>query len=79
MTLDLQPVRVADSGDRKGVLVFTGDRTLVAVLVQMGTSGLAPGWWCLEAGFGRLAWSGAPIFRDLASAQDWIRAALEQD
>ena len=57
--------------------MFTADRTLVAVLVRLpDMSVLAPGRWCLEAGFGRLAWGGAPIFRDLAAAEAWISARL---
>jgi hypothetical protein len=77
MTLHLQPVRVCDGHDQEGMLVFTADRTLVAVLVRLpDMSVLAPGRWCLEAGFGRLAWGGAPIFRDLAAAQAWISARL---
>jgi hypothetical protein len=79
MTLNLQPVRVADGHDREGVLVFDEDQALVAVLVRIGRSGLAPGRWCLEAGFGRMAWNGAPIFPDLASAQAWISAKLTEE
>lgn len=73
MSLYLQPVRVAASGDDShGQLVFV-DGFLVAVLVRLSDQhGADVGLWFLEAGFGLTAGMSAPLFLDLAAAQDWI-------
>jgi hypothetical protein len=72
MKLTLQPVRIAD-GNAEGMLVFANDEQLLAVLVRLSDrSAIAPGRWCLEAGFGELGWTGSPIFADLDAAREWI-------
>ncbi|MFC4172614.1 hypothetical protein ACFOYU_11175, partial [Microvirga sp. GCM10011540] len=69
----LQPVRVATGSDEEGLLVFDGERRLVAVLTHLSDENeVAPGHWFLEAGFGRIDGVDHPIFADLDAVQDWI-------
>ncbi|MFC4172883.1 hypothetical protein ACFOYU_12530, partial [Microvirga sp. GCM10011540] len=69
----LQPVRVATGSDEEGLLVFDGERRLVAVLTHLSDENeVAPGHWYLEAGFGRIDGVEHPAFADLDEAQDWI-------
>lgn len=78
MTLTLQPVRLADGRGGEGALVFIDDE-LAAVLVRLTEqSSLGPGRWCLEAGFGRFAWHGSPVFVDLPTAEAWISQMLQR-
>ena len=77
MTLTLQPVRVATNSDEDGMLVFNGNRRLLAVLTHLSEQNeVAPGRWFLEAGFGRLGGVSNPTFADLEAAQDWIARRL---
>jgi hypothetical protein len=74
MSLTLQPVRVGNGSDEEGLLVFSDEERLVAVLTHLSDrhEGLA-GHWYLEAGFGRLAGAAHhPTFADLDAAQEWI-------
>jgi hypothetical protein len=78
MKLTLEPVRVANGFDEEGMLVFTDQQRLLAVLSRLSDhhEGLA-GHWYLEAGFGRL--DGVPhhpTFADLDAARDWIAGRL---
>ncbi|MBD2747102.1 hypothetical protein IC232_10410 [Microvirga sp. BT688] len=77
MSLNLQPVRVGNGSDEKGMLVFDEDQRLVAVLTQLSDQydGLS-GHWYLEAGFGRLDDRNQPTFIDLDAARDWIGERL---
>ena len=75
MSLFLQSVRVGTGYDEEGLLVYTEDQRLVAVLTHLSDQydGIS-GHWYLEAGFGRL--EGHPTFADLDQAQDWILKKL---
>jgi hypothetical protein len=78
MSLMLQPVRVANGPDEEGLLVFTGEGRLVAVLTRLSDQhqDLA-GHWYLEAGFGRLdAGPHHATFADLDTARTWILERL---
>ena len=61
MRFTLQPVRVGNSSDEEGLLVFTDEQRLVAVLTHLSHQyeGVA-GHWYLEAGFGQLGWTRSP-------------------
>ena len=73
MSLHLQSVRVATGPDEEGLLVFTGDRRLVAVLTHLSDQhDELAGHWFLEAGFGLLGGCSHPTFTDLDAAQDWM-------
>ena len=73
MSLTLQPVRVATGSDEDGMLVFTDEQRLVAVLTHLSEQhGRAAGHWYLEAGFGWLDGPNHPIFPDLDVAKDWL-------
>ncbi len=76
--ITVQPVQI-DTGtrDREGMLVFANG-LLVAVLVRLADKlhGNARGGWFLEAGFGPCSTIKAPVFADLAGAEDWIRRQL---
>jgi hypothetical protein len=77
MSLTLQPVRVGNGFDEEGMLVFDEDRRIVAVLTQLSEkSGVTPGHWLLEAGFGRLDGLSHPIFPTLEAAKQWIQQRL---
>ena len=76
MTLTLQPVRVATGFDEEGMMVLDERQRLLAVLVRLSDSNVAPGQWYLEAGFGRLDGGNHPTFSHLDMAQDWIRQRL---
>jgi hypothetical protein len=77
MSITLQPVRVGNGSDEKGMLAFDEDQRLVAVLTQLSDQydGLS-GHWYLEAGFGRLNDGDQPTFIDLEMARDWIGERL---
>jgi hypothetical protein len=74
MSLMLQPVRVANGPDEEGLLVFTAEGRLVAVLTHLSEQHqVLAGHWYLEAGFGRLdAGPHHATFADLDAAQRWI-------
>jgi hypothetical protein len=77
MSFTLEPVRVANGFDEDGMLIFNGNRRLVAVLTHLsGDNEVAPGQWYLEAGFGRSDGSSHPTFADLDLAQAWIAQRL---
>jgi hypothetical protein len=77
MSLTLQPVRVNTGFVEEGVLVFDGQRRLVAVLVHLSNEHeIAPGEWFLEAGFGPLSSVSFPAFADLNEAKNWINQRL---
>ncbi|WP_201833682.1 hypothetical protein [Microvirga zambiensis] len=77
MTLTFQSVRVATEYDEEGMLVFNGNRRLVAVLTRLSEQNeIAPGQWFLEAGFGRLGGISHPTFANLETAQVWINQRL---
>lgn len=77
MSLFLQPVRVATGSDEEGMLVFTDDQRLVAVLTRLGDQHEElSGRWFLEANFGRLDGLHHLTFADLDAAQDWISERL---
>ena len=77
MKLHLQSVRVATGSDEEGLLVFTDDQRLVAVLTHLSHQhGDVAGHWFLEAGFGGLDGPNHPTFADLDAAQDWIRQRM---
>ena len=77
MRFTLQPVRVGNGSDEEGVLVFTDEQRLVAVLTHLSEQyeGVT-GDWYLEAGFGHLDGPNHPTFADLDAAQDWIAKRL---
>jgi hypothetical protein len=70
-------VRVANGSDEEGVLVFTDEQRLVAVLTRLSDhyEGVI-GDWYLEAGFGPLDGPNHPTFADLDAAQEWIGKRL---
>jgi hypothetical protein len=73
MSLTLQSIRVATGSDEDGMLVFTDEQRLVAVLTRLSKQHEgAAGHWYLEAGFGWLDGPNHPIFPDLGAAQDWL-------
>jgi hypothetical protein len=77
MTLTFQPVRVATGFDEEGMMVLDGEQRLVAVLVHLSDDNeVAPGQWCLEAGFGRIDGTSHPTFSNLDLAKDWISQRL---
>ncbi len=79
MTLSLQPVRVGTGFDEDGLLVFTKDQRLVAVLTHLSDEyDGASGQWYLEAGFGPLETRSPPTFANLDEAQDWIAMRLKE-
>ena len=77
MSLFLQSVRVGTGHDEEGVLVFTEDQRLVAVLTHLSEQydGLS-GHWFLEAGFGPCMSHNGVTFAHLDQAQDWIAQHL---
>ncbi len=77
MNLRTEPVRVANGSDEDGVLVFTPDDRLVAILTRLTErhEGLA-GLWFLEVGFGRVDGPNHPTFMTLDAATDWITQRL---
>ncbi len=77
MSLFLRTVRVATGSDEEGLLVFTDDQRLVAVLTHLSDQheDLSERWF-LDVGFGRLAGPDHPTFADLDAAQNWIRQRL---
>ncbi len=77
MTLTLQPVRVGNGSDEEGMLVFNGNRRLMAVLTHLGDQyGAASGHWYLETGYGRVDGVSHPTFADLDVAKEWINRRL---
>jgi hypothetical protein len=77
MNLVLQPVKVRTGEEEEGRLVFA-DGWLVAVLVQLSDAHEdEAGCWFLEKGFGRLDRPDPPVFRDLPTAEQWIKEHLE--
>ena len=80
MSLFLQSVRVATGSDEDGMLVFTDDQRLVAVLTRLcDQHEELSGFWFLEAGFGRLDGPDHPTFADLDAAQEWIGRRLASE
>ncbi len=77
MTLRTEPVRVATGSDEDGVLVFTADDRLAAVVTRLTEQheDLA-GLWFLEIGFGRVDGPVHPTFGTLDDALDWISGRL---
>jgi hypothetical protein len=73
MRFTLQPVLVGNGSDEEGLLVFTQEQRLVAVLTRLSEQyeGVT-GDWYLEAGFGHLDGPNHPTFADLDEAQGWI-------
>ncbi len=73
MTLRTQLVRVANNSDEEGVLVFTADHRLAAVVTLLTDQhdDLA-GLWFLEVGFGRMDGPNHPAFDSLDAALHWI-------
>jgi hypothetical protein len=77
MSFTLEPVRVANGFDEDGMLIFNGNRRLVAVLTHLSEDNeVAPGQWYLEAGFGRLDGGSHPTFSNLDMVQEWIAQRL---
>ncbi len=77
MTLTLEPVYIGNGSDEEVLLVFTGNRRLVAVLSHLGNQyGDVSGHWYLEAGFGRLDSFDHPTFADLDVARAWLNRRL---
>jgi hypothetical protein len=77
MSFTLEPVRVANGFDEDGMLIFNGNRRLVAVLTHLSEDNeVSPGQWYLEAGFGRSDGSSHPTFANLEMAQEWIAQRL---
>jgi hypothetical protein len=77
MRFTFQPVRVGNGSDEEGLLVFTDDQRLVAVLTRLSHhyEGVT-GEWYLETGFGPLDGPAHPTFADLDEAQGWISKRL---
>jgi hypothetical protein len=77
MMFTLRPVRVGNGSDEEGLLVFTDEQRLVAVLTRLSQSyeGVT-GDWYLEAGFGPLDGPTHPTFANLDEAQGWISKRL---
>ena len=77
MMFTLRPVRVGNGSDEEGLLVFTDEQRLVAVLTHLSDQyeGVT-GDWYLEAGFGPLDGPAHPTFANLDEAQDWIGKRL---
>jgi hypothetical protein len=75
----LQPIAVdTASPDREGRLVIANG-LLVAVLVRLDApEHEMPGFWFLEAAFGRLQGSNAPPFAELEDATQWLRRRLRR-
>ena len=77
MSLTVEPVWVANGSDEEGMLVFTDQRRLVAVLTRLSHEDEEDaGHWYLEAGFGRLDGPNHPTFPDLEAALDWLTQRL---
>ena len=77
MNLRTQPVRVANGCDEEGLLVFTSDDRLTAIVTRLSDDheGLG-GLWFLEAGFGPVDGPHHPTFFSLDEALDWIGQRL---
>jgi hypothetical protein len=77
MRFTLQPVLVGNGSDEEGLLVFTDEQRLGAVLTHLSDQyeGVT-GDWYLEAGFGPLDGPTHPTFANLEEAQSWIRKRL---
>ena len=77
MNLHTRPIRVANGTDEDGVLVFTGEDRLAAILTRLTEQheDLA-GLWFLETGFGPVDGPNHPTFASLDEALDWINARL---
>ncbi|CAA2099332.1 hypothetical protein MBUL_00094 [Methylobacterium bullatum] len=73
----LQPIAVdTASPDRDGMLVIANG-LLVAVLVRLDAPDHdKPGFWFLEATFGRLHGARPPSFATLGNATQWLRRQL---
>jgi hypothetical protein len=77
MSLTLQPVRVGNSSDEDGMLVFDDDQRLVAVLTHLGDRyGDVSGHWYLEAKFGLLDGLDQSTYADPVAAQERIEQRL---
>lgn len=77
MNLRTEPVRVANGSDEDGVLVFTGDDRLAAIVTRLtGKHEELAGLWFLEAGFGPVDGPSHPTFATLDVALDWISRRL---
>lgn len=73
MKLRTEPVRVANGSDEKGVLVFTPDDRLAAVVTELTDKHEElTGRWFLEVGFGPVDGPNHPTFGSLDAALDWI-------
>ena len=73
MNLRTEPVRVANGSDEDGVLVFTADDRLAAIVTRLTDKheGLA-GQWFLEAGFGPVDGPNHPVFGTLDAALHYV-------
>ena len=77
LVLQRQPIAVdTGSPDRDGVLLLVNG-LLVAVLVRLDAlEHEHPGYWFLEAGFGRLQGMRVDAFPTLDHATRWVRKQL---
>jgi hypothetical protein len=77
VNLRTEPVRVANGSDEDGVLVFTGDDRLAAIVTRLSErhDDLA-GLWFLEVGFGPVDGPSHPTFSSIDAALDWISQRL---
>ncbi len=77
MSLRTEPVRVANGSDEDGMLIFTHDGRLTAVVTRLsGQHQELAGFWFLEVGFGPVDGPHHPTFATLDSALDWIGERL---
>ena len=78
MKFRTEPVRVANGSDEDGVLVFTHDERLAAVVTRLTEEhDELAGLWFLEAGFGPVDGPNHPTFPDLDAALDWISRRMQ--
>ena len=77
MNLRTEPVRVGNGSDEDGLLVFTPEDRLVAILTRLTEQHehLA-GLWFFEVGFGPVDGPNHPTFMTLDAATDWITQRL---
>ena len=77
MSLRTQPVRVANGSDEDGLLVFTSDDRLAAIMTRLSDHhDEMAGLWFLEVGFGPVDGPNHPTFITLDEALDWIAQRL---
>ena len=77
MNLHTRPVKIANGADEDGVLVFTDEDRLAAILTQLTDKheDLA-GRWFLETGYGPVDGPSHPTFASLDEALGWIDGRL---